>query len=344
MDEHVLAAVEDQEAYVVGGAVRDELLGRAVVDLDVACADPEGAARAYAEASGGAVFPLSERHRAWRVAFRDDRTVDFTPLPDGLEADLASRDFTFNAIARRVDSSELIDPHGGRADLERGLVRAVGEGVFRNDPLRLLRAVRFEDELGFRLDSKTESLVRRDAALVGRPAGERVLAELLRLSAAGYRRLDELGVLGRLNARAPDGEVPLDSPEFRLVWFLREQAESLPLSNQLRRYVRTLLRARPPVHLSPRAVYRFRRSTEPWAVDALVFAGGPDGALDLVREQRAAEPEAPLLRGDELGLPEGPEVGRILDLIAEERAVGSIQTREEALELARREGASPQRG
>src|SRR5580765_6793743 len=71
-----------EEAWVVGGAVRDELLGREVVDLDVACRDPQAAAREYAKRSGGAPFPLSERHGAWRVALESGRrTVDFTPLP-----------------------------------------------------------------------------------------------------------------------------------------------------------------------------------------------------------------------------------------------------------------------
>ena len=69
-----------KEAWVVGGAVRDELLGREVVDLDIACREPEATARAYAKRSGGAPFPLSERHGAWRVALDGGRTVDFTPL------------------------------------------------------------------------------------------------------------------------------------------------------------------------------------------------------------------------------------------------------------------------
>ena len=99
MDERIAAAVAEQEAYVVGGAVRDVLLDRPLVDIDVACGDPQTAARSYADAAGGALFALSERHGAWRVAFRDGRTVDFTPLRDGIEADLATRDFTINAIA-----------------------------------------------------------------------------------------------------------------------------------------------------------------------------------------------------------------------------------------------------
>src|ERR671918_208478 len=91
-----------EEAWVVGGAVRDELLGRPVIDLDIACRDPEAAAGRY----GGPVFSLSERHGAWRVALEGGRTVDFTPLRDGIEADLATRDFTINAIARPLAGGE----------------------------------------------------------------------------------------------------------------------------------------------------------------------------------------------------------------------------------------------
>src|SRR5919201_2188802 len=140
-----------KEAWVVGGAVRDELLGRELVDLDIACRKPEAVARAYARRSGGAPFPLSERHGAWRVALANGRTVDFTPLQTKIEDDLATRDFTINAIARPLAGGEAIDPFGGLRDLDEQLLRAVGERVFVEDPLRLLRAVRLEDELGFRL-------------------------------------------------------------------------------------------------------------------------------------------------------------------------------------------------
>src|SRR6184192_4804040 len=89
-----------EEAWIVGGAVRDRALGRPIVDVDVALAEPEKAARRFARESGGAPFPLSERHGAWRVSLADGRTVDFTPLRDGIDADLGTRDFTINAIAR----------------------------------------------------------------------------------------------------------------------------------------------------------------------------------------------------------------------------------------------------
>jgi poly(A) polymerase len=209
--------LEGQEAWIVGGAMRDELLGRELVDFDIAVRDPKQAARAYARRSGGAPFPLSERHGAWRVALEDGRTVDFTPLPGSVEDDLGTRDFTINAIARPLAGGEPVDPFGGQEDLEAKRLRAVRDSVFEDDPLRLLRAARIEDELGFRLDDGTERLVREHAALVTRPAGERIVAELRRLSAGGYRRLDELGLLEPLGGRITDRLERVDSPEYRLV-------------------------------------------------------------------------------------------------------------------------------
>jgi hypothetical protein len=323
----------NEEAWIVGGAVRDDLLGRPVIDVDVACRDPRDAALRFARRYGGAWFPLSEQHGAWRVATDAQKTVDFTPLPNGIEADLATRDFTFNAIAVPVGGGDARDPYGGRADLDAQIVRAVSESVFSDDPLRLLRAVRLEDELGFRMEEATEALVRDAAHLVTRPAGERILGELRRLSAAGYRRLDEIGLLEPLGGSLEGPVEALDEPDFRLVVVFGERLARLPISNELRRYASTLLRAEKP-DATPRAIHRFRRAAEPWAFDALAFVGAPELG-ELVEAARADEPSEPLVRGDELGLPPGPEIGRILALIDEERAVGTISTREEALALAR---------
>jgi len=342
MDETAIRRHAGEGAFVVGGAVRDELLGRPVLDLDVACGEPEAAARAYAAEAGGALFPLSERHGAWRVAFRDGRTVDFTPLRDGLEADLASRDFTVNAIARPLGSRELVDPLRGWPDLERRTLRAVAPAVFRDDPLRLLRAVRLEDELGLRLDEATEELVRRDAGLVADPAGERILGELARLSEGGFRRLDEVGLLAPLGGSLErlDAVEPAEHPDFLLVVTLGEALLRLPVSNQTRRFARRLLAAQPPEDDSPRGIHRFRRATEPWALEALAYLarGGLAGAVEAAR---ARDPAEPLVRGDELGVAPGPEVGRLLEAVEEERAAGTISTREEALELVRRLATRP---
>ncbi len=306
MLEQARAVLEGEEAWIVGGAVRDEALGRPVVDLDIACREPEQAARRFSKMARGAPFPLSERHGAWRVALDEARTVDFTPLRDGIEDDLATRDFTINAVARPLGGGEPADPFGGLADLERRVLRAVGPTVFRDDPLRLLRAVRLEDELGFRLDEETAELVRRDASLVDKPAGERILAELMRLTAAGYERLDELELVaplgGSLERLRRLGE---SSPEMRLVAVFGRGLQRLPVSNELRRYASTLLRAELPGDLSARSVFRFRRETEPWAVDAARFAGGGAELEHAIERARAADPAEPLLRGDELGAAAG---------------------------------------
>jgi hypothetical protein len=325
------------EAYVVGGAVRDRLLGRPVLDLDIACREPERAATALGRRAGGAVFLLSGRHGAWRVAL-EALTIDFTLLRGSIEEDLAGRDFAVNAIAVPLAGGEPIDPFGGRRDAEARVLRPVADGVFRDDPLRLLRAVRLEDELALRLEPAAEALVRRDAHLVGAPAGERILAELLRLSPAGWARLDELGLLERLGGSSErlDRLGARAEPELLLVAALGPSALRLPVSNETRRFARRLLAAVPPEDDSPRAIHRFRRSTEPWALEALRLLGLPE-LEPAVLASRSAEPPEPLLRGDELGVPAGPEVGRLLARIAEERAAGTIETREDALALVRRE-------
>jgi tRNA nucleotidyltransferase/poly(A) polymerase len=326
-----------EEGWFVGGAVRDELLARRVLDVDVVCRDPARAARGYAKVSGGAPFALSEKHASWRVVTPSGRTTDFTPVHGTIEADLLRRDFTINAIALPVSGGEHLDPCGGREDLLLREVRAVSESVFEDDPLRLVRAVRLADELGFTIAPMTRRLIVDSADLVTRAAGERVLAELERLSANGYRLLAEIGLLKRLGGSLEDDVIDrLDSPRYRLVAAFGDTTRRLPVSVETRRYARALLVAEAPPENSARALYRFRRMTEPWAIDALHFVGRPD-LIPAVEQLRADEPGDALVRGDELGLPPGPEIGRLLERIAEERAAGTISTRDEALELARRE-------
>ena len=190
-------------AWIVGGALRDELLGRPVRDVDVAVAgDPEPAARELARELGGPVFRLSEAFGAWRVIDRAaGRVFDFSPLQgETIEEDLRRRDFTVNAMARPREGGDLIDPLGGRADLESGTLRVLGAGAYEQDPLRALRLARFAAELGFTPDAQTERLTRAAAPRVAEAAGERVFAELRRLVTAGgvlegLELADRLGVL-----------------------------------------------------------------------------------------------------------------------------------------------------
>jgi hypothetical protein len=325
-----------EDAWLVGGAVRDELLGRTVLDLDVSCREPERAARALRARAGDALFPLNERFGAWRVVLDESTSVDFSPLRgDSIEADLAERDFTANAVAVPVAGGDYVDPFDGRADIEHRVLRLVSDRAFDDDPLRLLRGVRLEEELGFRLDPEAEATTRAKAALVTLAAGERILDELGRLGPEGIERLGELGLLEPLGGRLDPRLRAFDSPWFRLTVTFGANLKRLPIPGSLRRFAGILLRAEPPVDGSAREIHRFRRATEPYAVEALAFVG-ESGLAGAVEQARATEAAEPLLRGDELGIPPGPEVGRLLELIAEERAAGTISTREEALELVRR--------
>ena len=159
-------------SWIVGGALRDELLGREVTDIDIVVeGDPEQAARELAKELRGPVFRLSEAFGAWRVVDRrEGRVYDFAPLQgETIEEDLAKRDFSVNAMARPSEGGELIDPLGGRADLEARTLRVLGPAAYENDPLRPLRLARFAAELGFTPDGLRRAGVRRAAPARARP-------------------------------------------------------------------------------------------------------------------------------------------------------------------------------
>ena len=190
-------------SWIVGGALRDELLGREVTDIDIAVeGNPEDAARELAAELRGPVFQLSEAFGAWRVVDRrGGRVYDFARLQgETIEADLAKRDFTVNAMARSREGGDLIDPLGGRADLEARTLRVLGPGAYENDALRPLRLARFAAELGFAPDPETERLTADAAPRVSEASGERVFAELRRLLVApkaleGLALADRLGLV-----------------------------------------------------------------------------------------------------------------------------------------------------
>lgn len=215
--------------WLVGGAVRDLLLDRPLHDWDFAVdRDAMALARASADALGGFFFPLDEERGTGRVVLetRDGPRLelDFARLRgSSLAADLAGRDFTINAMA--LDSSRrLVDPLGGRRDLQLGLVRATHRRVFEEDPVRLLRAVRLEAELAFDIELRTEQWVCDDAALLVQPAAERVRDELARsLMVPGVsglvRRLQGLGLLPHvLPELTPLQGVPQPRPHRFDVW------------------------------------------------------------------------------------------------------------------------------
>ena len=176
-----------EEAWLVGGAVRDALLGRRTDDVDVALpGDPSGHAKRLAKATRGAAFRLSGEYGAWRVVGPGHAWhVDLVRLRDGdILADLAHRDFTVNAMAEPLAGGELLDPHGGRADLDARLLRMVSSRALEEDPLRALRAVRIAVELELAVEPATGAAAAAHAAGLETVAPERVFGELKRVVCA----------------------------------------------------------------------------------------------------------------------------------------------------------------
>jgi poly(A) polymerase len=198
------------EAYVVGGFLRDVLLGRGAHDVDVAVAgEPMALGAALAEEVGGSVFALGEERGAARVMLPSlGLHVDLTPLRGDIEADLRERDFTIDAMAAPLAEAaagraEIVDPLGGRDDLGKRLVRVVSEEAFRADPLRPLRGARLAVELGFTLEAATAGLVSQYAGRIAEAAAERRRDELMRVlstprAGAGLQMLDDLDLLEAL--------------------------------------------------------------------------------------------------------------------------------------------------
>jgi len=237
-----LLSSQGRQAYIVGGFIRDWLLGRETNDIDIAVSrDAITAARDVASEIGGSFVLLDEVNGIARVVVTEDEQqiedfrgaewhFDFSQFSRDIEYDLARRDFTINAMALELSRfaaagttadirrqlsrflaeerfrEKIIDPFCGQEDLRNRLVRRVSEGIFEADAARLLRAVRLAAELDFTIEPETESLVRSYSQAVTAVSGERVREELLRvltLPHAAYH-LRYLDELGLLLALIPE--------------------------------------------------------------------------------------------------------------------------------------------
>jgi poly(A) polymerase len=195
------AALADVPAWVVGGAVRDALLGRPTADVDLAVdGDVRAAARALGRAAGGPSFELSETFGGWRVIGPGQAwQVDLTPVQGGsLQEDLSRRDFTINAMAQPLTGGEIVDPHGGATDLAARRLRMVSAASFDADPLRVLRLARFACELGLEPEPETVAAAAARASRIEAVAGERVFTELKRVVVAEAVR-EGLALMDRLD-------------------------------------------------------------------------------------------------------------------------------------------------
>jgi putative nucleotidyltransferase with HDIG domain len=172
----------EEDAWIVGGAVRNAILGEEVADADLAvpAGREQDAARAIAGESGGVAFALSERHATWRaIESGKGWHVDVTALrAPRIEDDLRQRDFTVNAVAVALAGGEPVDPTGGVSDAERRTLRATAEEALLADPLRLLRAPRIAAAHSLEIDPVTQVMIGSLAPSAADAAGERQLAEL----------------------------------------------------------------------------------------------------------------------------------------------------------------------
>jgi poly(A) polymerase len=205
------------QAFLVGGCVRDLLLGRTPKDFDVATGAPPGRIRE--------LFPLCDEVGAHfgvclvrgngahvevatfrsDFAYSDGRRPDRVSFETDPRQDALRRDFTVNALLLDPSTEQILDFVGGRADLDARLIRAIGdpEQRFREDHLRLMRAVRFAARLGFTIEPETFAAIQRNAKLIRTVSAERVRDELVRIlteggARRGFELLDSTGLLNEI--------------------------------------------------------------------------------------------------------------------------------------------------
>lgn len=204
--EEVRAQLSGTEAYLVGGAIRDSILGRPVLDLDFSLRGcGVDAARTVANSLGAAFYPLDTDRRIGRVILVRGKaryTLDFASLRESsIAEDLALRDFTVNAIAIPLqDPAKLIDPLGGQRDAREGILRACSPHSIGDDPVRAIRAIRLATQLGFRIEKETKEQARAGASTLGKISAERIRDEFFRILAgrkvaAAIHSLASLGLL-----------------------------------------------------------------------------------------------------------------------------------------------------
>ena len=377
-------------AYLVGGAVRDMLRGECGVDLDVAVdGDATAVAREVAGRTGGDAV-VHERFGTATVrspglavdlaTTRRERYAEPGALPAVEPApiadDLGRRDFTVNAMAVALsgdDLGQLVDPYGGRADLDDGVVRVLHDRSFVDDPTRLLRAVRYESRLGGRMDRDTEALAREaiDAGGLGTVSGHRIRDELMDLLAEpevtrAVERLRDLAIDAALHpALEADPELVSSTAlacletgaDLALAALaalispdpdgLAEWVDGLGLTRSDRERVLAAarqapglvapLRADPP----PSAVHALLRCEPPETLALALALGAPAGPiLRFVADLRDVQLE---IDGNDLieaGIESGPAIGRALDEVLRRKLDGDLRGgREEelaaALEIAR---------
>lgn len=203
--ESIRAVIPASEpVYLVGGAVRDAVLGRVSRDLDFACLHGIKMAKIVADVLKAAFFPMDESFDTGRVILQNPDgsrdILDFAGFRgETLDADLRGRDFTINAVAMDLNTGTIIDPLGGVREIRDRHIRACSESALRDDPIRILRGVRQAAAYGFSIDPETRKLMREAAPLLTNISPERLRDELFKILAgpdpdSSVRALEILGI------------------------------------------------------------------------------------------------------------------------------------------------------
>jgi tRNA nucleotidyltransferase (CCA-adding enzyme) len=380
-----LARRRRERVYLVGGSVRDLLLGREHVDLDVAVeGDAIGLAEELAKERKGRVVAhpafgtASVEMASGRLDLARTRAETYerpgalpTVREASIEEDLRRRDFTVNAMALRLTpprAGELHDPLDGRRNLEQRLIRVLHEASFQDDATRMLRAVRYEARLGFRLETETERLLRRDLSYVDAISGARLRAEIVAMffeerAREMLARCEELGIFESIHVclRFDDAgakalerareERPAPWDEFCMCLLCghceEEDVESvvrrLALSKRFERALTDFVRVRgqmaPLVEpgMSPSRVTEVLEPFAPSAVWALALSDDNEVAAERARlflcEWRYVKSFLGASALRRLGVPAGPELGHALHRLRAARLDGATQSREDELAL-----------
>ena len=197
-----------RQVYLVGGSVRDLLLGRRPLDLDLAVAgNPRTFALRLAAHTGGRLVPLGKPGLMLYRVVHGPQVMDVSAVAGrSISEDLQRRDFTINALAVDVAGGDIIDVCGGRADLAAGQVRMVSRSAFEQDPVRLIRTFRMAAVLRFEVTPETAAAVSDQALLITKPAGERIRDELLKILETGRAAdaIHQMAECGLLSAMLPE--------------------------------------------------------------------------------------------------------------------------------------------
>jgi len=384
-----LAKVAGREAselglglYIVGGVVRDLFLGRANFDFDLVV---EGDAISLAQRlvkDSQAKLTVHSRFGTAKINY-PDFSLDLatarretynkpgalpTVKPGSLKDDLIRRDFSINAMALHLNPQrfgELIDLYNGKDDLEHHLIRILHPNSFIDDATRILRAIRYEQRLGFRLETETEKLLRRDVTMLDAISGDRIRHELELILKEDKPELvlwraGELGVLRQLHpslkgngwlsqkfeqARQVDIRVSLSNLYLCLLIYNLTEKENekfisrLNFSKSSSQAMRHTLQLKAQLHslansqLKPSDIYQSLRSYATTAIQANALASESPIASQYLKLYLAKlRLIKPLLNGKDLkrmGIPAGPRIGEILNTLHKARLNGEVRTKKE---------------